>query len=263
MDNRSISEVESELDQVKQKLSTTEDTVAYLSDKMMTYRYRWLEEYYRADNLKHHMPSDVCLPIIPQIAEGAPSPGLSPEFLEWDLEDEQPALPVRMGFCTPLNIFGLVRQCFSKLPSHNPEEYVTITDLSFIQGSHQANNEPPSPVTSNSDSQYLPYPNRSSFKLGDWYWNQGVQKSQGDYKKLMDILGSSTFKATDISSTNWKKINAQLGLNDYDKGDEEEWEDKDAGWKRSPVSIKVLFSCTTEVPGPRFIMQRIYIIAPL
>ncbi|KAG1883207.1 uncharacterized protein F5891DRAFT_990894, partial [Suillus fuscotomentosus] len=69
MDNRSISEVESELDQVKQKLSTAEDTIVYLSDKMMTYRYRWLEEYYRADNLERHMPSDVCLPIVPQIAE--------------------------------------------------------------------------------------------------------------------------------------------------------------------------------------------------
>ncbi|KAG1893721.1 uncharacterized protein F5891DRAFT_985624 [Suillus fuscotomentosus] len=86
-DCRGTQTAESELDQVKQKLSTAEDTVVYLSDKMMTYRYRWLEEYYRADNLERHMPSDVCLPIVPQIAEGAPSPGLSPEFLEWDLED--------------------------------------------------------------------------------------------------------------------------------------------------------------------------------
>ncbi|KAG1820993.1 uncharacterized protein BJ212DRAFT_1478094 [Suillus subaureus] len=36
-------------------------------------------------------------------------------------------------FHTPPNIFGLVHQYFSlQPPSHNPEEYITLTDLSFI-----------------------------------------------------------------------------------------------------------------------------------
>lgn len=87
-DNRSVSDVLSELDRVKQKLKTTEETVAYLSEKMRTYRYRWLEEYYRADNLERHMPSDIYVPHLAQIAEGAPSPGFSPGFLEWELEGE-------------------------------------------------------------------------------------------------------------------------------------------------------------------------------
>ncbi|KAG2063716.1 hypothetical protein BDR04DRAFT_1131029 [Suillus decipiens] len=115
--------------------------------------------------------------------------------------DEQSASPECTAFCTPSNIFGLVCQYFSsKLPSHNPEEY-----------------------------------------LGNWYWNQGVQKSQGDYMKLMEILSSSTFKATNLS------------MNNYDKedGDREEWEDEDAGWKSTPVSIQVPFLRTTEVPGPQ------------
>ncbi|KAG1765873.1 hypothetical protein EV702DRAFT_1050864 [Suillus placidus] len=82
MGNRSISEVESELDRVKQKLRTTEDTVAYLSDKVGMYRYNWLEEYYHAENLERHMPFGVDVPDLGQIAEGAPSP------LEWDWEGE-------------------------------------------------------------------------------------------------------------------------------------------------------------------------------
>lgn len=165
---------------------------------------------------------------------------------------ELSAPPVHTGFRTPPNIFGLVCQYFSfKPPSHDPEECITITDLSFIPVSHQTNDEPPLPVASNSDSQYLPYPNRSSFELGDWYWNQGVLKSQEDYMKLMNILGSSSFKATDMSSTNWKKINSKLGMNDFNKGGGEEWEDEDAGWKRVPVSIEVPFSRTTEVPSLR------------
>jgi hypothetical protein len=156
-----------------------------------------------------------------------------------------------MVFCTPPNVFGLVRQYFSsEPPSHDPEECITIADFSFIQASHQTDDKPPSPIASNSDSQYLPYPNHSSFELGDWYWNQGVQKSQADYIKLMNILGSSSLKASDMSSTNWEKINSQLGMNNFDEGGGEEWEDEDARWKKNPVSIEVPFLCTTAVPGP-------------
>jgi hypothetical protein len=166
--------------------------------------------------------------------------------------NESSALPPRSVFRTTPNIFGLIRQYFSSTPpSHDPEEYVTMTDLSFIPGSSPANELPNSPAASGSDSQYHPYPNRSSFELGDWYWNQGMQKSQGDFVKLVDILGNSSFSCGDVSSTPWKKVNAQLGLNDYDEEDGVEWEDEDAGWKRTPVSINVPFSRTADIPGPR------------
>jgi len=146
-----------------------------------------------------------------------------------------------------------VCQYFSSTPlSHDPEEYVTMTDLSFIPGTPTVNEEEPdSSAAVVSDSQYYPYPNHSSFQLGDWYWNQGIQKSQGDYIKLIEIIGAETFNAADVSSTHWKQINSKLGANEYDEGDGEEWEDEDAGWKRTPVSIEVPFSRTTEMPGPR------------
>ncbi|KAG1812690.1 hypothetical protein EV424DRAFT_1542027 [Suillus variegatus] len=142
--------------------------------------------------------------------------------------NERPALPI---FCTCSNIFGLVCQYFSSTPpSHNPEEYVTLADLSFIPTSTLVTEaQPHSPFASGSESQYHPYPNHSSFQLGNWYWNQGVQKSQGDFMKLFGILGSGTFDTTDVSSTCWKQINSQLGANKYDEGDEEEWQDEDAG----------------------------------
>jgi hypothetical protein len=153
---------------------------------------------------------------------------------------------------TPRNVFGLVRQYFSpEVPLHDPEKYVTIADLSFIPGSSQVDDEEHAPLAASGGSQYHPYPNRSSFELGNWYWNQGVQKSQTDYVKLMKIMGDSTFKVTDVCSTHWNKINSQLGTNDYDERDGEEWEDEDAGWKRTPVSIEVPFSRTTEIPGSR------------
>jgi hypothetical protein len=146
-----------------------------------------------------------------------------------------------------------VRQYFSSAPpSHDPEEYVTLADLSFIPGSRMVSEEErDAPVTIASDSQYYPYPNHSSFQLGDWYWNQGVQKSQEDYTHLLKIIGSETFNTSDVSSTHWNEINSKLGANEYDQGDIEEWEDEDAGWRRTPVFINVPFSRTTEVPGPR------------
>ncbi|KIK35174.1 hypothetical protein CY34DRAFT_56217, partial [Suillus luteus UH-Slu-Lm8-n1] len=187
-------------------------------------------------------------PFVPlEACDRHPAPAVSVVAL-----DHQPAPPVSTILRTPRNIFGLVRQYFSSVvPTHDPEEYVTIADLSFIPGSPQVDDEEHTPLAARYDSQYHPYPNRSSFELGNWYWNQGVQKSQGDYMKLMEILGNSTFKATDVCSTHWKKINSQLGTNDYDEGDGEEWEDEDAGWKRTPVSIDVPFARTTESPGSR------------
>jgi hypothetical protein len=167
--------------------------------------------------------------------------------------NESSALSSHTMFCTRPNVFGLVRQYFSSTPpSHDPEEYVTLADLSSIPGSAPVTEEQLHPLAdSDGDSRYYPYPNHSSFQLGDWYWNQGVQKSQGDYMKLVGILGGGTFNVADVSSTRWKQINSRLGINEYDEGDGEEWEDEDAGWRRTPVSIHVPFGRTTEQPGPR------------
>lgn len=64
-------------------MKNAESTIAHLSDKVTKYRYRWLEEYYRAENLDRHMPGDIYVPDLPQIAVGIPSPSCS-EFLMWD-----------------------------------------------------------------------------------------------------------------------------------------------------------------------------------
>jgi hypothetical protein len=63
-------------------------------------------------------------------------------------------------FRTPPNVFGLVHQYFSsKPPPHDPEEYVTIADLSLIPGAPHVNEELCVPTASSSDSRYHPYPN--------------------------------------------------------------------------------------------------------
>jgi hypothetical protein len=80
--------VESDLRLVKEQLRNTENTIAYLSDMVRTYRHRWLEEYHRANNLERHMPCHIHVPDLAQIAEGASSPGFFRDFLECDAAGE-------------------------------------------------------------------------------------------------------------------------------------------------------------------------------
>ncbi|KAG2131481.1 hypothetical protein BD769DRAFT_1386699 [Suillus cothurnatus] len=56
------------------------------TDRVKTYRDRWLEEYYCADNLEYHMPSGIHMVDLPQIPEGAPSPTFFPGYLDSDDE---------------------------------------------------------------------------------------------------------------------------------------------------------------------------------
>jgi hypothetical protein len=160
---------------------------------------------------------------------------------------------LRKIFRTPRNTFGLVRQYFSEtLPSHDPEEYLELQDLS----------DEPVPVVlptaqSLSDVKILfPYPNRSSFFLGDWYWNHGAQKSRDSFRRLISIVGNPEFRPKDIQCANWDKINMKLGSNDFDHEADadvgaEEWMDEDAGWRRTPVSIAVPFHNRTKAPGTK------------
>jgi hypothetical protein len=129
-------------------------------------------------------------------------------------------------FTTERNVFGLSRRYYStELPSHDPEEHNQLNELSDIPES--------SPSTS-SPSMYYPYPNGSSFRLGEWYWNGGIQKSQSSFKELLNIVGDREFHSADVRDTKWDEINDTLASDN-----EGEWLDEDAGWTRTPITISV------------------------
>lgn len=123
-------------------------------------------------------------------------------------------------------------------PLHDPEEFLSLQD--FCEFASNNGNQPANANTGNLGSPFSPYPNESSFLLGDWYWNHGAQKSQRDFKKLLDIISSPNFTPEDVRHTRWSAINKTLGLAEFDDGGEE-WEDEDAGWRRSPIAIDVPF----------------------
>lgn len=141
-------------------------------------------------------------------------------------------------FRTARNIFGLVRQFFSSTPpSHDPEDVVTLRDISSIPAVAAAEQNIPAEPQ---DFSFYPYPNQSSFELSHWYWNGSTQKSHQSFKELIDIVGCPGFDPDDVRSTSWNNINSQLGASVHDE-ERDEWEDEDAGWQRTQVTINVPF----------------------
>jgi hypothetical protein len=176
-----------------------------------------------------------------------PSPSASASHDPRLSESSEPSPGFRL-FQTPRNIFGLFRQYFSEtLPNHDPEEHKDLFDLT---------DEPiisSAPCSPENRNPFGPFPNKNSFRLADWHWNHGVQKSRESFNLLLDIVGDPEFRPEDVRQTNWAKIDSKLAANDFDgnKDDEAEWMDEDAGWIRTPITISVPFHNRTRNPGPQ------------
>ena len=77
-------------------------------------------------------------------------------------------------FTTLANSFGLSRRYYGDhLLTHDPEGAMTLHDLTLT--SPAAEDRVSGCLDEGQESQlFYPYPNRSSFLLGDWYWNGGI-----------------------------------------------------------------------------------------
>jgi len=95
--------------------------------------------------------------------------------------------------------------------------------------------------------------------LGSWYWNGGIQKSQSEFKDLINIVGDSSFDPDDVRPTKWSKVFATLGGGGPDDEAGEEWLDVDAGWRKKQVEITVPFHCRMQSPGTsQFVCAELY-----
>lgn len=137
----------------------------------------------------------------------------------------------RKIFQTPWNTFGLSRKYLAhEPPRHDPDDHVVLTDL-IDNATNEKGLE-----TFATPSSFHPYPNKNSFLLGDWFWCGGSQKSQESFHALIDIVGNPDFNPADVRHTQWDQINTILGECAFE-GDE--WEDEDAGWLKTPITINV------------------------
>ncbi|TFK20306.1 hypothetical protein FA15DRAFT_600030 [Coprinopsis marcescibilis] len=99
------------------------------------------------------------------------------------------------------------------------------------------------------------FPNLTALRLSNWYWNGGVQKSQGEFQKLLEIIGDPEFQPSNISSTNWRRVNLLLGLSSEEHtetiGDDKmAWFDE-TSWKKSDIKIRIPFDKDTILPGTK------------
>jgi hypothetical protein len=155
---------------------------------------------------------------------------------------DPPVRETQRVFLSPRNTFGLFRQYYGTgFPLHDPEEINTSDTFSDIQGE--------APSLSLDTGSVSPYPNESSFALGEWYWSDRVQKSKKSFKELIDIITDPSFRPCDLVDTKWDVIDRQLGGGD----DADMWidEEPDATWERTPVTILVPFHRFTNHPGAK------------
>jgi Plavaka transposase len=142
---------------------------------------------------------------------------------------------------SPCNVFGLFRKYKTvHLPIHDPEENIALAELSDIPSQLSLS-------TFNQNALY-PYPNSSSFRLHEWFWNGGEKKTQAGFSALLDIIGDPNFRPCDVRNTNWHKIDKILGCADS-KGNN--WQFEDAGWLKASVTISIPFHRNTVNPGVR------------
>lgn len=158
---------------------------------------------------------------------------------------------------TQSNSFGLFRRYDKEsIPTHDPEDIpddIARPSATQAVGHLRAGNP------------FHPYPNEVSFRLGDWYWNQGASKSKHDFKQLLGIIGSPTFRPDDIRNTKWASIDHTLGAlaTDDDPECSSEWLDSDGGWKRATVTISVPIPRRSTVPGPLYYRVSDFYYRPL
>lgn len=148
--------------------------------------------------------------------------------------------PPRKLLRSPRNRFGLFRQYYAtQFPEHDPDENTTLDDLVD------------SPSINLADL-IQPYPTLSSFLLGEWYWNDGLKKSQSSFANLLKIVGHPEYQPKDVSNVNWKMIDANLGGMPENRDAGDDWEDEQDshdGWIETPIRIKVPFHSRMSQPG--------------
>ena len=142
---------------------------------------------------------------------------------------------------TARNCFGLSRQFFgTHVPSYELDDEGF---LEFLSATDCTDDPPlsllPMPLGAlhpDMGLNYYPYPNENAFKLGDWFWNHGVQKSKGSFSELIKIVGHHDVHPVDVWDVHWGHINKVLGSQNEDI-----WIKDDSKWACTPMTISVPF----------------------
>ena len=199
-----------------------------------------------------HVNSSFC----PSATSAFVTPG-SQSFAQAELTAESAQIPLNRCavLTTQKNLFSLFHVYNEgSMPSTNDPEDQSRADPPPNTRGIEASVSWALPTTLN---PFHPYPNESLWHIGDWYWNQGVQKSKKSFKTLVEIITSTHFCAKDLCHANWAVIDHQLGsLKTAHEPSgmiptTEEWQSEDSGWVQSTVTISIPFPQRVLHPGSK------------
>ena len=159
---------------------------------------------------------------------GSAAPGPTPEPSNGTVTTSQPAR--RRILLSKKNRFHVFRRYNAvDFPSHDPDVGLPPTYFSDIAKKTMEL------------SSYAPFPNKSSFQLGEWFWKEGSQKSVEAFNDLIQILRDPDFLLEDVRSTQWKHVHKQLGgLEENDAP----WlnDENNIDWVQEPITLWVPFN---------------------
>ena len=152
-------------------------------------------------------------------------------------------------FRTQKNKFSLYQAYHTELiPSHDPDDPFSIANKCIDANTSAKQHF----CISELESPFYPYLNENSMQLGDWYWNQGAQKSKESFRELLGIIGDEGFHPEEVTKTNWQAMDRALGQNQFDnQPDAGDWLDEDDGWRRTTIPVSVPFHSCCQEPGPK------------
>ena len=166
-----------------------------------------------------------------------------------------PSPPLRPKFKTQLNSFGLFwLYDEDSLPIIDPDTNNSLDKAGLSAPCNRDTSSQSMETITTGSNPFYPYPNETSLLLGDWYWNQGHQKSRTSFRKLQDIIGHPGYDPGNVQNTNWAWIDWELGSSDVwgDKTKADcEWLDDDSRWKKRAIQISIPFHRHTGNPGAK------------
>ncbi len=172
---------------------------------------------------------DEALPPAPEDPPASPEIPIQPH----------PPLPRRKAIRTEEDEYGLYRK-YNRLT-------VPVGEAASTEHEDEDHLATPNPETG-PQTIYYPYPNRSSYLLGKWFWRGSQQKSLIDFDNLLNVLRDPTFDATELDDVDFHRLNRILADNSlggiYDERN---------GWKERSVWIDVpLGKSAVGAPSSRF-----------
>ncbi|TEB32984.1 hypothetical protein FA13DRAFT_1627246 [Coprinellus micaceus] len=139
---------------------------------------------------------------------------------------------------------------------HDPDLFLRASDLREDEDDRLATLQVslPHKAAPTIHNPYYPFPNWSSYKIGEWYWRDGSEKSRESFQQLIDIICDDDFSTAEVGRTNWKQVDNALASSQFDDTfgfEQSQWAEDGTSWKTSSITVSVPFNSTSLKSGPR------------